>query len=172
MKTTIILIVISFLFLAVPLSGQEPPIINKKSLHEISIQPIGFIAYSYLKDISHKFVLGINVGIGFGAIYRIQQDNGWKFNSWQLSVFTRNLLRSPIRDYRFIYDIGIFASTDYMLNGDEFNKRFGMNIRFYYRMGKFKIGTSFRVSTESILTENQFEYPKFEIIPILVAYQF
>jgi len=142
------------------------------NIHEIYVQPIGFFSYSFMKNFNNKFRLGAKIGLGVGAMYRIENVNEWYYKNMQINIFTRNLLREQKHAYRVIYDLGVFASTSLMLPGEEALKRFGMSSTIYYRWGKFMFGFLLQLSAESILTESIYEFPKLEIIPLTIVYKF
>lgn len=142
------------------------------NIHEIYVQPIGFFSYSFMKNFNNKFSLGAKIGLGAGVMYRIDNENDWHVTSIQIGIFSRNLFREQISAYKVVYDLGVFASTDFMLNGEAFYKRFGMSSTIYYRWGKFMFGFLLQLSAESILTESIYEFPKLEIIPLTIVYKF
>ena len=46
------------------------------------------------------------------------------------------------------------------------------NIALNYNFGKFMAGISVRVSTVSVFTQNDFEFPYIDLIPLIVTYRF
>ncbi|MCF8369373.1 MAG: hypothetical protein K9G76_10055 [Bacteroidales bacterium] len=143
-----------------------------KSNHEVSLQPIGFFSYSYIRNFNPGLSIGVKTGIGAGIQYRLEQINEWHLTSLQIGFYVRDLFLKQSERINFTYNLGLFSSTDILFNGEEQNKRFGVNAIISYNIGDFKFGPSIQVSAESIFTEDRHEFPKIEIIPIVISYKF
>ena len=149
----------------------------KKVYHEISYQPFVFFTYSCIRDFKGKFNVGAKAGlIGLKYTVSIFEDKYWfdnediSINVIYAGIFTRNLFLKEKNGGKFIYDIG--GSFAWEFFGEDIVKRFSGYIALNYNFGKFMIGVSVRVSTASIFTKNNFEFPYIDLIPLIVTYRF